>query len=275
MRKIDKIYKLVEKLISGESHLSHSSFSAFLKSPAHFVEYKFGDKKKTDAFAVGNLIHTLLLEPQEFESRYLVFDRKDILPFPDKNYQTKANREARDKFISEAGENIQVIELLDYEDAENVVKAVKETKSAKGILEMCDEYEKELNFDYAGFKWKGFQDATCPELTLDLKTSKDASRSGFKRSVRQYGYHRQAAIYNIADGDINKPYIVIAVEKEKPYATGIHHMTNQILDKARKQIDKGLLEFNRCIIDPELFLQSYEFWAKESSGVFELDLTYY
>lgn len=270
-----KITKLANDLLSGEQHLSHSSFSAFLKSPAHFIEYKFGEKKKTDAFAVGHLIHTLLLEPQEFQSRYVIWDRNEILPFPKSTMNKKENKAAKAEFLESVGDNQEVIEKLEFEEAQAIVNAVKNTKSAKGILEMFTDFEQELNFEYGGFKWKGFKDATCTEITGDLKTTKDASRSGFKRSVRQFGYHRQAAMYNIGDGYLEKPYIIIAVEKTKPYAVGLHHMTPQLLKKGKEQIDKGLIDFRRCLADESLFLQSYEFWAKKTSGVFELDLTYY
>lgn len=273
--KLDRIRELSQNILDGKEHLSFSSFNAFLKSPAHFIEYKFGKKKKTDYFDVGNLIHTLLLEPKEFNTRYEIFDRKEVLPFPDKNYQTKANRVARDDFFASLPANVKAIEKADFEEAQTIVESIKKVKAAKGILEMCDTYEKELNFEYGGFNWKGFTDASCVELTVDLKTTKDASSNGFKRAIRQYGYHRQAFLYNMADNNKDKPYFIIAVEKEKPFGVSVNHITPQLIDKAKRQIDKGLIDFRRCLIDETLFLQTYEFWAKKSHGVFEVDLTYY
>lgn len=271
----DKIRSFADRLLSGDEHLSFSSFKEFLKSPAHFIEYKFGKRKTSDAFRTGNLVDTLLLEPQEFDTRYKVFIREDVLPFPEKNYQTKANREARDEFYNSLPENIIGIEDTEFREAENVVKAIRKIKTADGILNMCDAFQTPLDFKYQGFRFKGYKDASCMELTVDLKTTKDASQRGFKRAIRQYGYHYQAFLYNVGDGQIDKPYFIIAVEKESPYAAGVHRIGNSLLMKAQKQIDKGLLDLRRCLLDETLFYQSYEFWADKSYGIFEVDLTYY
>lgn len=275
LSKKEKISKLCADLLSGKEHLSFSSFNAFLKSPAHFIEYKFGEKVEKAEFNLGKLAHTILLEPQFIETRYLIFDREKVLPFPKKNYQTKANREARDLFIENAPANVEVVEKQDFKDVEELVDSIRKVSAAKGILDMCTMLEQALVFKYGGFTWKGFKDAGCEELTTDIKTAKDASKRGFKRSIRQYGYHRQSFLYNTADGQKHKPYFIIAVEKTKPYAVGLHRITPQLLDRAQQEIDKGLIEFRRCLLDEPLFLQSYEFWAKKSHGIFDVDLTYF
>lgn len=271
----EKITKLSEDLLSGKQHLSFSSLNAFMKSPAHFIEYKFGEKEVTDAFRTGNLVDTLLLEPQLFDSRYSVFDREVILPFPEKNYQTKANREARDEFHESLADNITPIEKDELSEAETIVKAIRKVKTADGILNLCDNFQGDLHFSYQGFKFRGRKDASCEELTVDLKTARDASQKGFKRSIRQYGYHRQAFLYNTGDGKMFKPYFIIAIEKNKPYAAGVHRITDSLLSKARKEIDTALINLRRCLINEDLFYQSYEFWADKNYGIFDVDLTYY
>ena len=269
-KRLDKISKYVDGILNHTKHLSHSSFSRFLVSPAHFIEYKFGERKTSDAFETGKLVDTLLLERDKFEERYLVFNRNDILPFPEKNYKLKANREARDKFLEDAPKGVSVVEQQDIDEAEEIVNALLKVESAKGILDLCDTYQEKLEFVWNGVKWLGYKDASCTELTVDLKTAKDASKWGFRRSIKTYGYHRQGALYNIGDGDLYKPYFNFVVEKTKPYGAGIHHLTRQTLLTGKNQLEKGLESFRECLIDESKFLQSYEFWAKKTHGVFEV-----
>lgn len=267
--KLIKIEELSADLLSGKQHLSHSSFSAFLKSPAHFIEYKFGEKKESDAFKVGKLVDTLLLERDKFDERYFVFNRDEVLPFPDKDYRIKANREARDTYLC-SFQGLEMIEQHELDDAEKIVASINSVKSARGLLDLCENSQEWLDFEWEGFKWKGAKDKSCEELTLDLKTTQDASFFAFKRSIKKFGYHRQAAIYNTGDGNINKPYFIIAVEKKSPYAVGVHHFQQSLIDEGLSQIQRGLESFRKCLLDESLFLQSYEFWAKKNHGVYEV-----
>lgn len=271
-KRLNDIEELIDKLLTGKSYLSHSSFSAFMKSPAHFIEYKFGEREQKQVFKDGNLVDCLLLEREKFDERYIVFDREEILPFPDKNYQTKANREARDEFLATVPKNISVIEPDALAEAEQIVSSVINTSAAKGLLDFCDTCQEKLNFDFEGFKWIGFKDASSSELTIDLKTSKDASFRGMKRAIIKYGYDRQAALYNIGDGNLHKPYFIIAVEKAKPFPVGIHHLTEKTLENGMQKIMRGLSRFKECLIDESKFLQSYEFWANKSDGIFEMEI---
>ena len=53
----------------------------------------------------------------------------------------------------------------------------------------------------------------------DLKSTGDASLSGFKKSIRNFKYHKQAAFYLDALG--YDDYYIIAVEKTAPYGFGV------------------------------------------------------
>lgn len=271
IKRSEQIEKLVSDLLDGKQHLSHSSFSAFLKSPAHFIDYKFGERKQKKEFDDGQLVDTILTENELFESKYIIMDRNTTLPFPDKNYQNKANREARDAFILEnEGKGKKVVQDTDVAKAKEIVKSIKNCVPAWNILQVCDSFQERLEFNYQGFKWLGFKDASSEELTVDVKTAKTASKRGFKRSIWEYGYHRQGFIYNVGDGWIDKPYFLIAVEKEKPYAVGVHHLSKSMLETAQTQIERGLKDLRKCLIDPNLFKKSYDFHASHTHGVFDV-----
>ena len=52
--------------------LSFSSVKEFAKSPNHFLAYKNKTRTATSAMTRGSALHTFVLEPDEFEKRYLV-----------------------------------------------------------------------------------------------------------------------------------------------------------------------------------------------------------
>ena len=91
MNSMDNKYQdVIQKVVSGEMVYSYSSIREFLKSPLHFLQYKTGEKKTTDAMRRGVLIHKLLLEPDEFSNEYVVFEK----PIPSATMAKKENKEA-------------------------------------------------------------------------------------------------------------------------------------------------------------------------------------
>ena len=267
---MQKMEDWVDQLIRKEEHLSHSSFSAFLKSPLHFVHYKFGEKEKTKAKTFGSLFDMFLLEPGKLKRKYLFYD-KSKCPLPKNRMNKKENAEWLDNLKKQAEEEKKIlIEQSDIEQSNGMAESVKNSVPAMALLNMCDTTQEFMNFEWEGFLWKGAKDKSCSELTLDLKTADKSDPRSVKRSIYDYGYHRQGFLYNTADGDKYKPYFILSVEKKKPYAVSINHLTDTMLDRAENQLQRGLERFRECLIDPTLFFKGYEFWANKTHGIFEV-----
>src|SRR5688572_30277110 len=133
---------LIESLMSGEGHLSFSSLKAFADSPSSFLEYKLAKPEPTDAMLFGSMLHCLILEPQDFDKRYLCLDDADICNSIGgaKPRATKAYKEWKAIAIAEAGERL-IVETNDYLAAKIMAYNVRSNRASRKILDMCPEHE--------------------------------------------------------------------------------------------------------------------------------------
>jgi len=77
-----------------------------------------------------------------------------------------------------------------------------------------------------------------------------ASPDGFPREMRTYGYDLQAAFYlrTLREAGFDaKKFIFVAVEKEPPYAVGLHVMTDRYLEHANVRVTRTLEKINAAI----------------------------
>jgi len=73
----------------------------------------------------------------------------------------------------------------------------------------------------------------------DIKTCADASPYGFGRAVQTYGYAIQAAFYMHVcglEGLRPRRFVFVCVEKEAPFAVGVHMLTQEYLDWGHSQM---------------------------------------
>ena len=91
-------------------------------------------------------------------------------------------------------------------------------------------------------------------IVVDLKTTRDASPAGFKKSVRMFRYDVQAAWY--LDG-VNKgfakgeemftTFIFIAVEKEPPYGVAVYQLDEDDVQKGRDKAAHDMSTYANAI----------------------------
>ena len=72
-------------------------------------------------------------------------------------------------------------------------------------------------------------------MIVDIKTTVDASPSGFDKQVWQYGYGIQDAFYrrvcSLAGLDVDD-FIFVAVEKQPPYVVAVHVLSDEYINWA-------------------------------------------
>lgn len=262
---IDRAGPVISKLISGESHLSYSSLSAFKKSPATFIDYKLGVREETDAMAFGSMVHCLVLEPNEFEKRYHCLDDKDICVQIGgaKPRATKQYKEWKEYAMAEAGERI-LVETDDYISAKIIASNVHRNRASSKVLDLCWEHEKPVEWDFKNFHFKGFIDGKGEKAILDLKTCADASPKKFQREIIDRGYYLQAAMYLHAIGEV-LDYYIIAVDRKD--GVSVHKLHMHLLEHGADEYNMLIDKFNECIIS-DAFDRSFDFWADRFDGIF-------
>jgi hypothetical protein len=134
--------------------------------------------------------------------------------------------------------NVTILLKSDYDRAIKVRDAVFAHRASK-LLPQSGQRELSVVWkdDTTGMLCKARMDGHSPAIgggvIVDIKTTKDASKRAFEKSVWTYGYHRQGAFYlegAKASGFAAEHFAIIAVESAPPYAVAIYRLDDGAMD---------------------------------------------
>ena len=202
--------------------LSHSMLSCLAQNPMECKMRYVDDpptlpRKDSAAFAMGHAVHCLALEPNEFSNRFAIAPKCDR--------RTNAGKAQWAQFLVDC-EGKELLEDQEYEDALDCVRALNNHPQFATIMAQPRRVEVPFEFELFGHPFKAKPDAIIDsmKLILDIKTTDDASPHRWQWSAVDYGYHRQAWIYQRAleraTHDLYR-FIFAVVEKPKPSTRGI------------------------------------------------------
>lgn len=261
----DLIKGIIDKLLNQESALSFSSLKDFADSPKDFIDYKLLLKEETDAMKYGSLVHCLLLEPDKFEERYVVFDDADLMASIGgaKPRATKAYKEQRDIFHAENQGKI-ILDVDTYNQAKFVQINALNNRAVKAKLDGLTQKEFGVEWDYQNFKFRGYIDGQCDKYRVDIKTCVDAKPRKFGRDIMEKRLYLQAAMYEVGSG-IRIPHYLIALDAKG--GCSVHLIDGKLMDYGLEEYERLVQDFNKCILQDK-FNESYEFWSQRYDGVF-------
>jgi len=183
----------IDKLDSGDFHLSFSKLRRFMVSPWALVCYMAKEFKDTAAMKLGALEHVIILEPKEFEKRYVVYSKEDESKtwgqLPNKAIKAEAEAEAID------GNKI-CVPLEMVLEAINRKNLIYNNLVSGELLRGCNYFEKKLEWDYLGYNWLGYIDGGCPAYFLDIKKVPDAIPRKLKWTAKDRDFAGQGFLYN-------------------------------------------------------------------------------
>jgi exodeoxyribonuclease VIII len=236
------------------------------QSPLHYWS-KYLDpnrepRKETPALKLGQALHTAILEPEEFDNRYVLVP--DGAPRRPSITQINAKKPSDDtlyaigwwddfnaknegKVILDAGDSDMVKKVStnarNHPLAKNILsvgvaeQSVFWTDPETGVLCKCRP------------DWLIDPNPNC--AVLDLKSALDASPEGFRRSAYNYGYHRAAAWYldgvEAATGERPDAFMFLAVEKEPPYAVAYYYADEAMIELGRRECRAALRTYAECL----------------------------
>ena len=240
------VFEMANDIYHSSEGLSRSALMEFKRSPYHYW-YKYLNpealpKEPTDAMILGNLIHTMVLEPDKFQEEFVMkqkFDRR-----------TNIGKEGYGKYMMSLRGRIEITEQ-DLVIANAINKSIEEHDVASKLLQGCD-IEKSIYFTHepTGIQCKARPDAWINGLVIDLKSSKDASYRAFQGAAYAGGYFLQAGMIYCALRSIDvelKTFITLAAEKVPPYALGIYALDKEAIDFGVNQFDHLMESFDRCV----------------------------
>lgn len=272
----DRIEKLIQLLMNGETHLSYSSLKNFASSPKEFIEYRLREKKQTDAMLYGSMLHCLVLQPEDFFNRYHTIDDTDIVNelIAGGAANARATKKYKEWYIIEAakGAGKEVVDPQEYKHAKIVADNVIHNRASRKVLQMMSRRETGIEWSYKNFKFKGFIDADDSKIVMaDLKSIPDADpKKAYWEIINNYHYLQAAMyIYGMAQNGVEiEDYYIIAVDKLG--GVSVHELDHNLLEYGMKEYERLLDAFNTCILT-DSWEQSHDFWSKRRDGLFVAD----
>ncbi|MCA9368226.1 PD-(D/E)XK nuclease-like domain-containing protein [Candidatus Kaiserbacteria bacterium] len=240
---------LMKRLRNFEEPLSFSSFSAFARSPKEFIAYKFRQRERTEAMVLGDLLDTLLTEPEMFDEKFVVAPKVDR--------RTKAGKIEWEIFQEQA----QGRELIKQEHYDLIRRQCDElygNSSSRWILENTGTTQASCEWEYMGFKWRGRRDFEGDVMIADLKRTADAHPRKMRYKIREMRYDWQGSFYTDFSGATQKPYYILAIDANMGISViEIDRGSRQL---AADEIEHYMKLFKRCIFE-NAWNASYDYFA--------------
>jgi len=229
------------------THNSHSSLDLFMHSieqyAARRVFFTIPAPAPTPAMLFGSLFHTTTLEPESLDTDYVVAEKHDR--------RTKKGKIGHADFVERsAGKTI--VDAADASKAwamrsgigRNAVAA--QLVSGPGISEVsmrCQDQDTGLLLKIR------IDRLTANGILVDLKSTEDVSPNAWSKTVYNFGYHRQAAMYLDCAKvyGIPGPFIFVAVSKTPPHEAVCYQLDAGAIGMGRAENNTIMRELKTCL----------------------------
>jgi hypothetical protein len=241
------------------------------RTPAHLKEVIDHGQEAKDCFRVGDATHAIILEPQRFADMYVVAGQCEAATNSGKGPRCSFGGKVllagawycsgHARGLGEGDKSKVVVSAAEFEEFKAMRASVKANRTAYELLTSPGQTELSLvwmedNIEHApdGLLMKcrldryvRFEDT---DVVLDIKTTRDASPTGFQREMYKHGYHVQAAVYLAGLGRVlnrqHTRFIFIAIENTPPYLTAVYEVDNKTLIKGWDTYQRLLEKYAEC-----------------------------
>lgn len=226
--------------------VSKSALDRVHRSPLHYLAWLGGAQDDTSpVLEFGTAFHCALLEPHVFALTHAV--QPD---FGDCRF--KENKSARDKWRAEnAGKR-----LVDPADHDAITAMAASVCAHPLAGRLIEDGRQELTVrwqdPHTKLECKGRADYYVRErkMLVDVKSTSDASYDAFRRSVANYRYHVQSALYQDGFRAVGAPvehFIFCVVEKAPPYAVAVFSLDAEAVDRGRETMRADMERLAECM----------------------------
>ncbi len=291
------IYQHPEHHYRRAPGISASEVKVFANEcPAHYHHRFLGEpviRVESTAMVLGSMVHCLVLEPDEFDRRYLAQPtpgEQDLVTVPHLKAWLKHHN------LNQAGSKSELIERILQHDPDAPVWSVMEEKRqqarqktvkpdlmaqarcmADSVLNtpqarwLMGEGEAEVSVwgqhEETGLLLKCRPDWLRKEICIDLKTCACSGPRQFGQDFLKFGYELQQAHYTstlTSAGIEIEVFAFIAVENEAPYVTQVYLLDNQGIEAAFRRWNKIMNSLAECLANDR--------WPGYATGETELTL---
>jgi exodeoxyribonuclease VIII len=247
MKKIyqDGVHDISNADYHASAGVSRSKLMLLEKSPYHFWHEVYSGKSEqreaTPAMKTGSLFHTLLLEPELFDSEYHVIEQKTM---PAKGTNPYL-------LIKEIAAGREVITSDMFTKAFKMASLIKEHEIVATLLDEAV-FEQSIFWTdkETGIQFKARPDIWSEKMIVDLKTTADASLYKMQRAALDYGYYLQAGMAHEACKALGRPFdmfVILAAEKEAPHVPAVFMMDDDALQFGIDQFMRYKSQLHECM----------------------------
>lgn len=235
--------------------VNQSLLKHFAHSPAHARYEMLHPSEPSASMTMGTAVHAAVLEPDRFKADYVVAPKCDK--------RTNAGKAEWADFEA-ANKGKDWLPEAEYQNALAMASAVRAHPQARALLDGRGKNELTAVWldEETGVKCKARidrlttitdcidgHDHNWPTI-VDIKTTRDASRDKFAKSMIDYGYHIQAAFY--IDGlyaiqPVNRLWHIIAVENVPPFGAAVYRIAPASIELGRAKYREHLRRYANCM----------------------------
>jgi len=222
-------------LQSKEETLSFTSLKEFAVSPKNFIKYKLKERKKpTDAVLEGSVCDALLcdhIRPDrlEFENNFSIVENTPTTVnqeiFCDLVIEGKSIEEAKKtsnargtseelfetykSFIEASKSGKQSVSKTLYDKCVAIVDGLKKSELVNSLLDSIIDVQVKCEWEFKGYKFKGYKDAQGNNLLIDFKKMPDANPDKVEREIISRKIYLQMGMYAKDIEGIPEVYLIV------------------------------------------------------------------
>lgn len=228
-----------EDYLNKARFMSSTDCKRLLRSAEYFMDCRVNPPAPTKSMELGTLIHSAVLEGDSFF--------KSAKKGPDVKLNTKVGKDEWAAFERSLLPGEKAVRANDYETVERIYERINRHPVAKGLLAGGKrEISGFANDPVSGVACKIRPDFILPSagIIMDLKTTTDASRDAFAKTIWNFHYEVSAYMYLMVSSLIERnefeTYFYLAIETDRPHSVAVYRA-----DPAQLEIGEYL--FNKAI----------------------------
>ncbi len=253
----------------------------FNQSPGQ-AKYREKHFKPTKVLTDGTMVHTALLEPEEFPQKYQIMpayelDEENVTKKGEKPKVLKQSGYYRGK-VAEfekmcAAGNRDMVTQTDYDMAYAFGKKIRADSTAGRFYKRGTASEAVVVGHIHGVLCKCRIDSLAEggmPSGADIKTIADAHKALWLIAVKKYGYYFQAAFYLALMKDaglIDPNFLFIVCDKSPPWEIVVEEVMPRTLQLGALHIKKALATYQQCVKDDK--------WLFYPQGIQETEMSDY
>jgi len=286
VNKNEDYYNLIGRLQRKEETLSYSSLKEFGKSPRNFINYKLKPRSpQTESQIFGSLCDCFLTTPDKFDEMFAIVDNfpttdnqkgfcndvingKTIEDAFNLNYSRGSalnTYEGLKSYIEAIKSGLMVCTVKQKDEAFKITENLKKSELVMQYIDSCDKFQNKKEWEFSGWKFKGFTDAEGIRLIIDFKYSKDANPDKFERDIINYDYFMQMGMYAKADEGLPECYFIVY---DKSMNFSVIKIDYSLLSYGIRKYEYLVAKLNQCIKENR-WSESYNFFDVQQRTVFK------